>query len=167
MADSIKNLEEAFAGESQANRTYLFFAEKAEVEGKPAIARLFRAVAEAETVHARSHLRMLKGIGTTAENLKKAASGERYEFTSMYPAFIQQAAAEGNKDVERGFNWANQVEQIHHGLYEKALKALEAGAEPGAEPYMVCQTCGYTVQGEAPERCPICGALKRTFKKVE
>jgi rubrerythrin len=167
MSKTQQNLEEAFAGESQASRKYLFFAEKAESEGHPQIARLFRAAAEAETVHARNHLKAMDGIGGTKENLKEAIKGEDYEFTKMYPAFIEQAKAEANKRAEITFDYANKVEKIHHGLYQKALESLEAGQEPKAEPYYVCPVCGYTVAGEAPERCPICGTPRSKFKRVE
>ena len=167
MSKTQQNLEEAFAGESQASRKYLFFAEKAESEGHPQIARLFRAAAEAETVHARNHLKAMDAIGSTRDNLKEAISGENYEFTEMYPAFIEQAKAENNEKAERSFDYANKVEKVHHGLYQKALEALEAGQEPKTEPYFVCPVCGYTVAGEAPERCPICGTPRSKFKRVE
>lgn len=167
MSNTQENLEEAFAGESQASRRYLFFAEKAESEGHPQIARLFRAAAEAETVHARNHLKAMGGIGGTKDNLKEAISGENYEFTQMYPAFLEQAKSENNKKAEITFSYANKVEKIHHDLYQKALEALEAGKEPKAEPYFVCPVCGYTVAGEAPERCPICGTPGSKFKRVE
>jgi rubrerythrin len=162
-----KNLEEAFAGESQASRRYRFFADKAESEGHPQIARLFRAAVAAETVHARNHLTVMGGINSTAENLKEAIGGEEYEFTEMYPAFIKEAKAEGNQPAETSFSYANAVEKIHHALYQKALGSLEAGKEPKEEPYYVCSVCGNTVAGEAPERCPICGAPMSKFFKVE
>jgi len=161
-----KNLEGAFAGESQASRRYLYFADKAESEGHPQIARLFRAAVEAETVHARNHLKVLGGISSTAENLKESISGEEYEFTKMYPAFIEQAKAEGNQRAEISFSHANAVEKVHHALYQKALEALEGGKELKDEPYFVCQVCGNTVAGEAPERCPICGAPRSKFVEV-
>jgi len=167
MSDTQKNLQEAFAGESQANRRYLFFADKAEEDGHSQIARLFRAAAESETVHARNHLDTLGGIKSTKENLEEAVSGENYEFTKMYPGFIEQAKAESNEKAETSFDWANKVEKIHHGLYQKALNALEAGEQLKDEPYFVCQGCGYTVGGEAPEKCPVCGAPRSMFKRVE
>jgi len=167
MSNTQENLQSAFAGESQANRRYLFFAEKAEKEGNPQIARLFRAAAEAETVHARNHLRAMDGIGSTEENLQEAISGEGYEFEEMYPGFIKQAKAEGNNDALTTFSWANKVEQIHHNLYQKALADLEAEEEMKDEPYFVCQGCGNTVAGEAPETCPICGAPRSMFKRME
>jgi len=143
MSSTQENLQSAFAGESQANRRYLFFAEKAEKEGHPQIARLFRAAAEAETVHARRHLEVMDGIKSTRDNLGEAVGGENYEFTE------------------------NAVEEIHHGLYQQALETVEAGQKLKDEPYFVCQYCGNTVAGEAPERCPICGAPRSQFKRVD
>jgi len=162
-----KNLQEAFAGESQANRRYLFFAQKAEKEGLNQVARLFRAVAEAETVHARNHFNVMEGIGSTRENLLAAAIGEHLEFTRMYPFFIAQAEEESNKKAQESFDYANEVEQIHHRLYEEALKALGAAQPLKDEPYFVCQVCGNTVTGKAPETCPICGSASKAFKRVE
>jgi rubrerythrin len=164
MSMTDKNLMDAFAGESQANRKYLAFAEKAEKEGRPQAARLFRAAAMAETVHAHNHLRALGGIKSTAENLKEAIGGETHEFESMYPPMIEAARAEGRKDAERSFNYASEVEKIHAALYRKALEGLESA---GAVDYHVCQVCGNTVEGEPPEECPICGAKKKAFKKVD
>jgi len=167
MGKTIDNLKDAFAGESQANRKYLFFADKAAEEGYEQVARLFRAAADAETVHARSHLGVMKGVGATADNLKEAISGEGYEFEEMYPAFIEQAKAESNNDAEASFKRANAVEKIHHRLYSEALKAIEAGGEIKNEPYFVCQVCGNTVAGEAPMVCPICGAPIAEFKRLD
>jgi len=166
MSNTSENLQEAFAGESQANRRYLFFAEKAEKEGYPQTARLFRAVAEAETVHARNHLEATGDIKSTKDNLATAISGENYEFTKMYPPFIEQAKSENNKKAEISFTRANTVEKIHHSLYQKALEALETSQELKDEPYFVCQVCGNTVAGEAPEKCPICGRPRSMFKRV-
>ena len=167
MSSTQENLQEAFAGESQANRRYLFFAAKAEKEEHPQTARLFRAAAEAETVHARRHLEAMDGIKSTEENLKEAVIGENHEFTEMYPGFIEQAKSDNNERAEISFIHANAVEQIHHGLYQTALEALEAGQQLKDEPYFVCQYCGNTVAGEAPEKCPICGAPRSQFKRVE
>ncbi len=161
------NLKAAFAGESQANRRYLFSAEKAEQEGHPQIARLFRAVAEAETVHARNHFKTLGEVKSTDENLQAAIGGEHFEFTKMYPEFIEQAGVDGNKKAEVTFEFANKVEKIHHGLYEKARQSLADGEKLEDKPYAVCQVCGYTVAGEAPDKCPICQAPKTRFKIVE
>lgn len=159
-----KNLAEAFAGESQANRRYLAFAKKAEEEGFKQIAKLFRAAAEAETVHALNHLRELGGIKSTRENLEAAINGESYEFQKMYPQMIEDAKAENNNSALRSFNYANEVEKIHAELYHKALQNL--GKNPDVD-YYVCQVCGNTVEGEAPDECPICGAKKEAFKRID
>ena len=164
---SKENLGAAFAGESQANRKYLFFADKAQAEGHKQIARLFRAAAEAETVHARNHLQVLQGIKSTMENLAAAQGGESYEFTQMYPAFIKQAESEGNEDARESFDLANQVEKIHYGLFQGAAAALDRGQPLAEKPYHVCQRCGNTVEGEAPDQCPVCGAPKRRFKLID
>ena len=167
MSKTGENAQSAFAGESQANRKYLFFAEKAEQEGHKRIARLLRAAAEAETVHARNHLGVLQGIKSTRENLQAAIGGEHHEFTEMYPAFIKQAETEGDKKAKESFDLANKVEQIHHTLYKAALAMLEKGQTAELRPFYVCQRCGNTMEGEAPETCPICGVPKRLFKLVE
>jgi len=167
MGNTQENLQAAFAGESQANRRYLFFAEKAEKDGHPQIARLFRAIAEAETVHARNHLSTMGNIKSTKENLEEAIDGEHYEFTKMYPEFIEQAKSEGVKRAEATFDFANKVEKIHHTLYEKALQAVEGGQQLEDKPFFVCQVCGYTVEGAAPDKCPICGAPQSRFKQVD
>ncbi len=167
MSNTEENLQSAFAGESQANRRYLFFADKAEKEGHPEVARLFRAAAESETIHARNHFAAMDGVGSTRDNLMAGAMGEHYEFTRMYPPFIEQAESENNKRAQRTFEYANEVEQIHYDLYQEALKALEAGQQLNDEPYFVCQVCGNTVAGKAPEKCPICGASASKFKRVE
>ena len=158
------NLMEAFAGESQANRKYLAFAAKAEQEGYPGVAKLFKAAAAAETVHAHAHLRALGGINTTKDNLKEAISGETHEFVSMYPKMIDDAKLEGEKVAERSFVFANEVEKIHAGLYKKALDNMENFQE---KDYYVCSVCGYTVADAAPEKCPVCGAMKKAFNKVD
>jgi len=161
------NIREAFGGESQANRRYMFFAEKAEKEGYPQVARLFRAVAEAETVHARNHLNAIDAVGATKDNLLAAVIGEHQEFTSMYPAFIAKAEEEKNERAKRTFSWANEVEKVHHDYFEAALAAVKGGKQPEDNTYYVCQVCGNTVTGEPPEKCPICGAPARAFKKME
>lgn len=165
MSNTEDALKQAFAGESQANRKYLAFAAKADQEGYPQAARLFRAAAEAETVHANNHLRALKGIGSTKENLQEAVSGETYEFKSMYPDMIETAKTEGNKEAERTFNYANEVEKIHAGLYEKMINHLDTQTESYS--YYVCPVCGFTSEREAPETCPVCGTKGRMFKKVD
>jgi rubrerythrin len=158
-------LKEAFAGESQANRKYLAFAAKADAEGFPQAARLFRAAAEAETVHAHAHLRAMKGIRSTRENLQEAVAGETHEFKSMYPGMIESAKAEGHKEAERSFHFANEVEKIHAGLYQQMLDSLDIAKDSYS--YYVCPVCGYTVEKEAPDTCPVCGAKGKMFKKVD
>ena len=167
MSATKENLEFAFAGESQANRKYLFFADKAEREGYKRIARLFRAAADAETVHARNHLKVMQGIKSTRENLQAAIAGENHEFTEMYPEFINKANGEGEKKAADSFDLANKVEKIHHGLYSDALNKLDKAVTVELKPFHVCQYCGNTVEGEAPEKCPVCGAPKKMFKLVE
>ena len=167
MGKTAENLEFAFAGESQASRKYTYFAEKAAEEGHKHVARLFRAAADAETVHARNHLRVMQGIKSTKDNLLAAIDGENHEFTEMYPGFIKQAEAEGNQKAKDSFDLANKVEQIHHGLYKKAFDIIEKGKIIADKPFYVCQYCGNTVEGEAPDRCPICGAPKKMFKLIE
>lgn len=164
MSKTDKNLQEAFAGESQANRKYLAFAKKADAEGYKQVAKLFRAAADAETVHALNHLREMDGIKSTKENLTEAIGGETQEFQSMYPQMIADAETEGVKGALRSFNFANEVEKIHAGLYQKAAEQLGNNEDID---YHVCQICGNTVEGEPPDKCPICGALKKMFKKVE
>ncbi len=160
-----KNLEEAFAGESQANRKYLAFAEKADQEGYKQVAKLFRAAADAETVHAKNHLRVMGGVGKTIDNLKNAIAGETHEFNEMYPKFIEQAKKENASDaVILSFDVANRVEKVHASLYKKALETIGKNKETY---YHVCQICGHTVEGEAPHKCPICNAPKEMFNKVE
>ena len=165
MEKTKKCLEEAFAGESQANRKYLAFAEKADKEGFHQGARLFRAAAAAETVHAHAHLRAMNGVGSTEENLKEAIEGETHEFKSMYPEMIRTAEEEGEKTALRSFRYANEVEQIHAELYSGMLKNLAEGAEE--YPYFVCPVCGHTVGREAPERCPVCGAMGKMYNRID
>ena len=164
---TIDNLRDAFAGESQANRRYLAFAAKADQEGFPQVARLFRAAAEAETVHALNHLRILKEIGSTEENLGAAVKGETYEFRQMYPKFLEEAKREKRQDAAWSFDVANKVEEVHAKLYSKALEALKARGRPGMVEYYVCQVCGNTVEREAPEKCPVCGAPRDKFRRIE
>ena len=164
MSKTEQNLMDAFAGESQANRKYLAFAQKADTEGYAQVARLFRAAAAAETVHAHAHLRTLKGVGSTADNLKEAIAGETHEFKSMYPTMIEEAKAEEQKAALRSFTYANDVEQVHADLYTKALDNLDSLE---AVDYYVCNVCGYTCENEAPDECPVCKAKKKAFFKVD
>lgn len=167
MPKANENVQYAFAGESQANRKYLFFADKAEEEGHKQAARLFRAAAEAETVHARNHLRVVQGIKSTKDNLAAAISGEHHEFTQMYPGFIKEADAEGQTQAKRSFDMANQVERIHYGLFQAAFDNLNKDKAVDDKPFFVCQVCGNTVEGSAPDKCPICGASAKMFKRVD
>lgn len=167
MSKTEENLKMAFAGESQANRKYLAFAEKAENEGFPQVAKVFRAAAAAETVHAHNHLRALGGIKSTKENIQEAIDGEHHEFTNMYPEFIANAKKEGNKVAERSFNYANEVEKVHHKLYKVAFEAIENGKDLKKKDIYICPVCGYTHEGDPPEKCPVCGAVKKVFKKID
>jgi rubrerythrin len=165
MSKTEDDLKEAFAGESQANRKYLAFAKKADMEGYPHAAKLFRAAAEAETVHAQAHLRALGGIKSTAENLEEAFDGETHEFTKMYPEMIEDARREGNRAAERSFDFANRVEKVHADLYKKVMENLDNPEE--VDCYYVCSVCGYTCENEAPGTCPICGAKENAFSRVD
>jgi rubrerythrin len=163
MSKTEEHLMEAFAGESQANRKYLAYAKQAEKEGHPQVAKLFRAAAEAETVHAHAHLRTLGKVKTTSENLQDAISGETFEFKEMYPAMIEDAKAEGMKAAEMSFTFANEVEKVHANLYKKALDSLGKNEEVD---YYVCSVCGYTCENAAPDQCPVCKAGAKAFFKV-
>jgi rubrerythrin len=165
MSKSEQFLREAFAGESQANRRYLAFAAKADEEGHPQVARLFRAAAEAETVHAHNHLRALDGVKATKENLHEAIAGETHEFKKMYPEMIEAAKSEANKTAERSFNFANEVEKVHARLYQNLLDNLSNVKESYS--YYICPVCGNTVEKVAPETCPICGTKGAMFKKID
>lgn len=162
---TIDNLQEAFAGESQANRKYLAFAQKAKGEGFEKVGRLFTVVSEAETIHALKHLQVMKGVGSTLDNLQEAVKGEYHEFTEMYPGFIAEAEKEGNQGAKMSFHLANEVEKVHHGLYEKALAAVEQKQDLAVEAFFLCPVCGHVEENEAPGRCPICGAPGASFKK--
>ena len=160
-----QNLAAAFAGESQANRKYLAFAAVAEKEGYPQAAKMFRAAAEAETLHAHAHLKALGGIGDTAANLRAAVGGETYEFEQMYPPFIEEARAEGREDAVRTFTLANEAEKVHARLYQHVLDHL--GSDDGEE-FFVCTVCGHVHKGvSAPEACPICHAKTQAYRKVD
>jgi rubrerythrin len=167
MAKTDENLKTAFAGESQANRRYLAFAKKAEEEGFMQVAKLFKAAAESETVHALNHLRITSEIKSTLENLGSAVSGETFEFNEMYPEYIETAKQEGNKQAAWSFDVANKVEQIHAKLYSKAIDALKNKKLTEKVDYYVCSVCGNTVEGEPPDKCPICGSPKEKFYKPD
>ena len=167
MEKTTKDLLAAFAGESQANRKYTAFAKKADEEGYPQVAKLYRAAAAAETVHALSHFRTLDQVKSTADNLKTAIAGEHYEAATMYPEFIKDAESEG-AEARRGlrsFTYAMAVEKVHEALYQKALETL---GEPQTETfdYYVCPICGYTHERNAPDRCPVCGTVGGRFERI-
>lgn len=164
--ESNGNLAAAFAGESQANRKYLAFAAKAEKDGYPQVAKLFRAAAEAETVHAHAHLRAMGGINTTEENLAEAVAGEAYEFESMYPPFLEKAIEEGNKKAEISFRNALEVEKVHHDLYSKALEAVKGGGDLPEASIHICPVCGHTVVAGVPDACPVCGVPGSKFTEI-
>lgn len=163
---TMDNLQNAFAGESQANRKYLAFAKKAEKEGLPQIAKLFRAAAEAETIHAHAHLQAMGGIKSTFENLEEAVAGEGYEFKEMYPPFLAMAQKEGHKQAEISFKNALAVEQVHHDLYSKALKAAKEGGDLPETAVYVCLVCGNTVESEVPDICPVCNVSGDKFVEI-
>lgn len=164
MSKTMENLAEAFAGESQARNKYIAFAKKADEDGLPQVARLFRAAAQAEFIHAQNHFRAMEAIKSTAENLEAAISGESYEVVTMYPPFIEEAAAAGEKRAKTSFQWAFEVEKCHEDLYRQALAGL---SEPqGAYDYYVCPVCGYTHPRSAPEKCPVCGTPGTRFEAV-
>jgi rubrerythrin len=167
MAKTADNLKEAFAGESQASTKYLAFARKADQEGYSQAAKLFRAAATAETFHARNHLDVMEGIKSTQDNLKEAISGENMEHVKMYPEFIEEANKEQKPKAARTFDFARMVEMMHESLYKGALDALQKGGKPQVTEYSVCQVCGCTVEGKAPDRCPVCGAPRNQFLKVD
>ena len=160
------NLNEAFAGESQASRKYLAFANAAEKEGLPRIANLFRAAAEAETVHALAHFRVMGGIKTTLENLQTAVDGEDFEFKQMYPKFIAEADQEGVSPASNSFKNAMAVEQVHFSLYNQALQAAKAGNDLPEGDFHVCAICGNTFFDEVPDKCPVCRAPREKINKV-
>ena len=165
MPTTVENLKTAFAGESQANRKYLAYAGKAEKEGYPQIAKLFRAAADAETIHALAHLQNLGGVGSTLDNVKDAIAGETYEFTTMYPPMVAQAEQEGHRGKTM-LKLANAVEKVHATLYQQALEALQAGKDLSTMEIYLCPVCGHLELGTAPDKCPVCGMAGNKFQKT-
>lgn len=163
---TMENLAAAFAGESQANRKYLAYAAKADKDGFPQVAKLFRAAAEAETIHAHAHLRAMGGINSTLENLEDAIAGEAHEFTDMYPGFIAEAEKEGNKKAVTTFKFAMPVEEVHHDLYAKALEAVKGGGDLPEASILICPVCGHTIEGVAPEKCPVCNTPGKKYIEI-
>ena len=165
MATTLEDLQAAFAGESQANRKYLAFAKKADEEGQPQVARLFRAVAAGETVHALAHLAAMNEIQSTSENLKAALAGETWEVETMYPPMIEGAKAEANKKATRSFRNAMEVEKVHATLYTAALDSF--GQATDSYFYYVCPVCGFVQASNAPEHCPVCGTAGTMFEVIQ
>jgi len=159
-----QNLKSAFAGESQAHMKYMVFADKAEKEGKPNVARLFKAIAYAERVHATNHLKVLSGIGSTEENLETAISGEHFEVTEMYPEYNMEAKEQGEKEAEKSTHYALEAEKIHENMYETAKETVAGGSDIALKDVSVCPICGYTVEGDMPDFCPVCAAKNSVFK---
>lgn len=172
------NLRSAFGGESMAQMRYRTWGEKAEEDGFPNVARLFRAIAAAEVVHASNHFRELRnedgaylvasmagfGLATTAENLEGAIEGETFEVNEMYPTYLETARLQGEKGAQQSFHYALSAEKIHAAMFERARQAVDAGKDSQLGPVQVCNVCGYTLEGEVPDKCPICGAGKDKFQ---
>ena len=158
-----ENVKAALAGESQAHIKYLAFAEKAAAEGLANVARAFKANSYAEQVHAVNHLKALGGVGTTADNLAGAVDGESFEIAEMYPAYITVAESQGERTAVTAFSAALAAEKVHAGIYERARKSVAAGKDIAAGAIHVCSVCGFTMEGEAPDKCPVCGAPKAKF----
>ncbi|HID98295.1 MAG TPA: rubrerythrin family protein [Thermodesulfobacteriaceae bacterium] len=167
MSKSREMLAEAFAGEAQANRRYLAFARKAEEDGFPHIAKILRAAAHAETIHAHNHLRAMKAVGSTVENMEAAINGETYEFESMYPEMMSAAKEEGDQEAYKSFFYANEVEKMHAEIFKMALASAGAGKDAASREIHVCPVCGCTVEGEAPETCPVCGRPGSAFTRID
>ncbi|MBN1688379.1 MAG: rubrerythrin family protein [Candidatus Omnitrophica bacterium] len=162
---TIENLKDAFSGESQAHLKYQFFAEVAEKEGKPNIARLFRAISYAELVHAKNHFRALGNLKKTVDHLTAAIAGETFEVEEMYPPYRDHAKAKGDKEAERSTHWALEAEKIHAEMYKQAKSAAEKGQDLELKSVYICPVCGYTEEGEQTETCPVCGVKRSLYKK--
>lgn len=163
---TMDNAKEAFAGESQANRKYLAFSEKAAEEGFKGVATLFKAASEAEAIHAKKLLKVLSGVGTTVQNLEGGIAGETEESDTMYPGFIKTAESENKTDAVLAFTYAMKAEQVHAGLYKKALAAVKAGHDLGREKVFLCPVCGNIELGKTPDKCPICGVFGKKFVEI-
>ena len=163
-AMDLADLKAAFAGESQAAEKYLVFAEKAAAEGLPNVANLFRAISFAETRHARNHLRVMNGLNSTADNLKTAFDGESFEIDEMYPAYVEVARLQGDKQAFKSMHWALKAEMDHKRLYAEAREKVLAGGDIATQPVSVCLVCGHTVVGELPDKCPVCAAAREAYR---
>ena len=162
-----ENAMEAYAGESQANRKYTAFAEKAQEDGFPNVSKIFKAAAEAEAIHAKRLLKVLGAIGKTEDNLKASFEGETHEYTAMYPGFVTTAEAEKQTEAVIAFTNAMKAEEVHAGHYKEALKMVSSGKDMSSRKVLLCPVCGNIFLGEAPERCPICSAFRKVFKEIE
>jgi rubrerythrin len=163
---TIDNAKEAFAGESQANRKYQTFSDKAAEEGFKNVAVLYKAASEAEAIHAKKLLKVLSAIGSTDKNLEASVDGETHEYTTMYPEFIRAAEAEKRSDAVLAFTYAMKAEEVHAGLYKKALAAVKAGKDLGREKVFLCPVCGNIEIGKVPDKCPICGVFGKQFREI-
>jgi rubrerythrin len=163
---TMDNAKDAFAGESQANRKYQAFSEKAAEEGFKNVATLFKAASEAEAIHAKKLLKVLSAIGSTKENLEGGIAGETHEYTSMYPGFIKNAEEEKRSDAVLAFTHAMKAEEVHAGLYKKALDAVKTGTDIGRDKVFLCPVCGNIELGKAPDKCPICGVFGKQFREI-
>lgn len=161
-----ENTKEAFSGESQANRKYLAFSEKAAAEGFTSVATLYKAASEAEAIHAKKLLKVMAAIDSTEKNLEASIAGETHEFTSMYPDFIKLAESEGKSDAVLAFTYAMKAEQVHANLYNKALAAVKSGKDMGREKIFLCPVCGNIEIAKPPEKCPICGVFGKQFREI-
>lgn len=159
------NIAAALAGESQASQKYLAFADVADGEGYPNVARLFRGVAFAESTHARNHLSVLGMIGSTAENLQAAFGGETFEIDEMYAAYMAVARLQENQSAQTTIRYADAAEKDHQAIYDSVLKGVRDGKDCGADAVRVCPICGHTVIGDAPDECPVCGTAGVFFKE--
>ena len=163
---TIENTKEAFAGESQANRKYLAFSEKAAADGFNSVATLYKAASEAEAIHAKKLLKVLAAVESTEKNLEASIAGETHEFTKMYPDFVKLAEAEGKSDAVLAFTYAMKAEQVHANLYKKALNAVRSGKDMGREKIFLCPVCGNIEIAKPPEKCPICGVFGKQFREI-
>ncbi|OPY36255.1 MAG: Rubrerythrin [Methanoregula sp. PtaU1.Bin051] len=163
---TLDNVKAAFAGESQANRKYLAFSEKAAEEGFKNIATLFKAASEAEAIHAKKLLKVMGAVSTTNDNLQESIAGETHEFTEMYPAFLKLAETEKKTDAVLAFTYAMKAEEVHARLYEKALSLIKSGSDMGREKVLLCPVCGNIELGKAPDKCPICGVFGKQFREI-
>jgi len=162
-----KFIEDAFAGESMAHMKYQIFSEVAKKDGFPNIANLFKAISFAELVHASNHYKSLDNVKKTEDNLQECINGENYEVNEMYPVFNNTAKLQGEKDAEKNTHYALEAEKIHEKLYTEAKKLAEQKKDVEYKKIYICPVCGYTVIGEAPDKCPVCGTTKKKFVLFE